>query len=350
MVSRNGQDGLRISAHPKTYGPPFLYLAISLENTSSSDFNFGLSGRYLAYDVLGSGSELRLDAGLGSSPQAAVAWYRPLWSSPFFIEPIAGIGTRSVNLVSEGHVEASYRQTRSLVALDLGYNAGRVNELRLGAQVGRVDASVRIGDPTLPEVGGKESWLRALWTRDNQDSPVVPSRGQYLRSSINYILDAPTLPGAVPDQRTSVDVTQLEVTGSEVWSIGPARRRRVFLSGGGGTSFDGHPLPTDQFALGGPLRLGAFTPGDMRGDHYVLVTGGYLHQALRLPDFIGGPLFLGAWLETGSAFDEWDDADWESHASTGVIADTLIGPVFVGVSVSMDGASRFYLGIGRIFR
>jgi NTE family protein len=350
LVTRNGQNGLRISAHPKTYGPPFLYLALSLENTSSSDFNFGLSGRYLAYDVLGSGSELRLDAGVGSSPHAAVSWYRPFWSSPFFIEPLAGIGTRSANLVNDGHVEASYRQTRSVVALDLGYNAGRVNELRVGAQFGRTDASVRIGDPTLPEVGGKQSQLRALWTHDNQDSPVVPSRGMFLRSSLNHILDAPSLPGGVAEQRSSVDVTQMEVTGSEVWSFGAVRRRRVFLAGGVGTSFDGHPLPTDQFSLGGPMRLGAFTPGDMRGDHYLLVTGGYLHQVMRLPDFLGGPLFVGAWLENGSAFDEWRDADWESHASGGIVADTLIGPVFAGVSVSADGATRFYLGIGRLFR
>jgi NTE family protein len=350
FVSRDGQDGLRISANPKAYGPPFLYLALSLENTSGSDFRFGLAARYLSYDLVGSGSELRFDAGVGSDPHAALALYRPLWSSMFFVDPIVYIGAKSLRLVDEGNVVASYRQTRSGAGLHAGFNPNRLNEIRLGAEIGRVDASVEIGDPTLPEVGGKESSAFLQWTHDGQDSPIVPSRGLYARTSMTHILDAPDLPGGENDDRTSVEVSQLEGTGSHLWSWGFARRNRVFVSGGAGTSFDGRPLPTNQFSLGGPLRLSAFTPGEMRGDHYMQLTGGYLRQVSRLPDFLGGPIFLGGWIEGGSAFNEWSQAEVEVHFSTGLIADTLIGPVFTGVSVSADGASRFYLGIGRIFQ
>ena len=128
------------------------------------------------------------------------------------------------------------------------------------------------------------------------------------------------------------------------------RAKRVFLSGGAGTSFDGNPLPTDQFALGGPLRLSAFSAGEQRGDHFLLVTGGYLHQIGRLPDFFGGPMFLGGWVDTGSAFDHWDDKDVATHVSVGFIADSLIGPVFAGTGFGFDGAFRFYVGVGRLFR
>ena len=109
----------------------------------------------------------------------------------------------------------------------------------------------------------------------------------------------------------------------------------MFVSGGGGTSFDGHPLPTEQFALGGPFRLGAYNVGEQRGDHYLLATGGYLRQVMRLPDFLGGPVFVGGWLDNGAAFDAWKDANWATQASVGVIVDTLLGPAFVATSVGV---------------
>ena len=67
---RDGQFGLFVAAHPKVYAPPFVFLGVSLENTTSNEFRFGLNGRYLAFDTVGSGSELRLDAALGSDPVA----------------------------------------------------------------------------------------------------------------------------------------------------------------------------------------------------------------------------------------------------------------------------------------
>jgi hypothetical protein len=52
----------------------------------------------------------------------------------------------------------------------------------------------------------------------------------------------------------------------------------------------------------------------------------------------------------GSAFDSADEAEIETHFSAGIVGETLIGPIFAGAAVSADGDSRFYLGIGRLFR
>ena len=93
IVEQNGADGLLVTARPKNYGPPFMYLGISLENTTGNEFRFGLAGRYLAFDVLGSGSETRIDASIGSDPSLAATWYRPLGSSRMFIEPGAGVAS-----------------------------------------------------------------------------------------------------------------------------------------------------------------------------------------------------------------------------------------------------------------
>ena len=346
---RDGQFGLFVTAYPKAYAPPFMFLGVSLENTTSNEFRFGLDGRYLAFDKVGSGSELRLDAAVGSDPSLGIALYKPLFTTRLFVEPLAGIGSRTLNLIRDGRVEAAYRQTRSLVGIDAGVNVSRLDEVRAGVTFGRFDASVRIGDPGLPEVGGREGIFRTQWTHDAQDSPVVPSRGLRVTSRLDHFLDYPDIPVADPTRKTD-GVTQFETLASWFSPVRNAGEGRVFLGGALGTSFEGHPLPTEQFPIGGLLRLGAFDVGERRGDHYMIATGGYLHQVLRLPDFIGGPLFLGSWLESGSAFDSWSNIDLSTHVSVGVVADTLIGPVFTGASFGFDGATRVYIAIGGLFR
>jgi NTE family protein len=347
---RDGQSGLVVTAYPKTYAPPFVFLGVSLENTASNEFRFGLNGRYLAFDKVGSGSELRLDAALGSDPSLGIALYKPLFTTRLFVEPFAGIGSRTLNVIQEGHVQASYSQTRSFLGLDAGVNVSRLDEARAGVTFGRFDASVHTGDPGLPEAGGRETTFHVQWTHDGQDSPVVPSKGLRVLSRVQHFLDYPDVTLADDPTRETDGVTQFETLASWFTSRKGARERRLFVAGGFGTSFDGHPLPTEQFPIGGLLRLGAFNVGERRGDRYLLATAGYLQQALRLPDFVGGPLFLGSWLETGSAFDSWSKIDPSTHVSVGLIADTLIGPIFGGASFGFDGATRFYIAIGQLFR
>ena len=350
VVPAAGGDRLEVRAREKKYGPPFVYLGMILENTTANDVSFNVAGRYLAYDVVKSGSEFRFDATLGSQPSVGAALYLPLGSTPFFVEPFAGIDKRTLNYIQDDHIVASYGQTRSAVGFDAGFNVGRLDDVRFRTRTGRLDAGVQIGDPGLPDLGGAETVLDLRWTHDGQDSPVVPSRGVRSQASVQYFVTTPGLPAGYPSTRATEGVTQAEWVASSFRSFGSHDKSRVFLSGGGGTSFDGHPLATEQFALGGPFRLGAYNIGEQRGDHYLLATGGYLRQVMRLPDFFGGPVFVGGWLDNGAAFDAWHDANWATQASVGVIADTLLGPAFAATSAGFDGRWRFYIGMGRILR
>ena len=88
----------------------------------------------------------------------------------------------------------------------------------------------------------------------------------------------------------------------------------------------------------------------MRGDHYWIGTVGYMRQIGRMPDFLGGAVHVGVWLENGDAFDEWNELSWRTHLTTGLVVDTLIGPLLVGGSAGFDGRWRTYVGLGRLFR
>ena len=343
-----GDRGLLIRGRTKPYAPPFLMLGLNLENTTSDDFRITMTGRYLAFDILGSGSELRLDGTLGSDPGVAFELYQPIPSSPFFVTAYGGAFKQALDFVVEDAVAARYGETLTRAGFRVGSNLGSRSDIRIGAYIGRIDAEVEVGDPGLPAISGKETVADVAWRFDGQDSPVIPSRGLLSTVSMRYIFDGPDIDPPLPSARSSVELTQLSAVANRFWSLG--ERNRLFLLGGLGTSFDKDPLPTDQFSLGAAFRLGAYSPGDLRGDHYYLATAGYLRQMGRLPDFMGGPVYAGGWLENGDTFNAWELATVRTNASMGVVMDTLLGPVIVAGSAGFDGRWRTYFGVGRIFR
>ena len=347
LVSESGRLGLQIRARQKTYAPPFLMLGVSLQNTTTDDFEFQLAARYLTFDVVGSGSELRVDAAVGVQPNIGIDLYRPIGHSPLFVSGTALAIRRTVNFVQDDTIVAKYNESRAGVGFDGGVNIGRDDEVRGGVTFGYLWASVGAGDPQLPEISGRETRARIRWLHDSQDSPVVPSRGIRAGATLSHLFDSPEAPASADTTRSNDNLTQAEISSSMFWSL--RRRDRVFVVAAGATSFGGKPLPTEQYSVGRPFLLGAFGPGQFRGDHFAVVTAGYLRGVGRLPDFLGGPMFIGGWLENGSAFDDFDTAKFRSNGGVGAILDTLIGPVLLGGSFSFSGDWRYYIGVGRLF-
>jgi NTE family protein len=340
--------GLRVQGRVKPYAPPFMMLGVNLENTTSSDFRMTLTARYLAFDVLGSGSEFRVDGTVGSDPSAAMELYRPIGSTPLFVAPYAGAGQHSFDRIEDDAVIARYGHVVARAGLNAGVNLGARSDVRIGAYIGRRTASIEVGDPVFPELRGSETGAELLWRLDTQDSPVVPSRGVRAEVLVSHIFDGPDITVGEETFDSSLSVTQLSAVGNRFWS--PGTRHRLFVHGGIGTSFDTNPLPIDEFGLGTPFRLGAYGADELRGRHYYLATGGYLARVGRLPDFMGGPVFAGAWLENADTFDDWELAGWRSNGGAGVVMDTIVGPVILAGEWGFDGRWRTYLGVGRLFR
>ena len=340
--------GLLVQGRVKPYAPPFMMLGINLENTTSSDFRITATARYLTFDTVGSGSELRVDGTVGSDPSLGIELYRPIGPTPLFVAPYAGVGRMAFDLIDDDAVVARYRQRVARIGLNAGVNLGAHSDVRIGAYVGDTTVSIEVGDPDSPELRGKETVGDLAWRLDTQDSPVVPAGGVLSYVRLTHIFSGADL--TVRGETLDVDtgLTQLSAVANRFWSIGPPNR--VFLYGGVGTSFDSAPLPTNQFLLGTPFRLGAYDTGELRGAHYYVATGGYLRRVGRLPDFMGGAVFGGGWLENGDAFDEWKRAGWKVNGGVGLVMDTIIGPVVLAGSWSFDGRWRTYLGVGRMFR
>jgi NTE family protein len=97
------------------------------------------------------------------------------------------------------------------------------------------------------------------------------------------------------------------------------------------------------------LSFAACDIGPFRGNHYAALTAGDHRRVSRLPNPLGGSVFAGGWVENGSVFNALDTAKWRTDVNVGAVLDSLIGPVIVGTSVSIDGHRRYYVGIGRVF-
>jgi len=232
-------------------------------------------------------------------------------------------------------------------------NLGRDSDIRAGAFIGRINANVLVGDPGLPAATGKETKTHVTWRMNTQDRVFQPTHGVAAQVGFEYTLDGPNISTTAADlgalvARSSVDLPQLSGEANVFKPL--SAKNRLFLLGGLGTSFSHHPLPFDQFLLGTPLHLSAYGVGEVRGDHYWLGTVGVVREIGRMPDFLGGPVHVGVWLENGDAFNTWSDLSWRTHLSTGLIVDTLIGPMLLGGSVGFDGRWRTYVGIGRLIR
>ena len=127
----------------EAHAPPFLMLGISLQNTTTDDFAFQLAARYLTFDAVGSGSELRVDGAVGAQPSIGAELYRPIGRTPLFVAGAAGASSRTLNFMSDDVVVARYSEVRALVGFDAGVNLGRDSDVRLGMSAGRPERECR---------------------------------------------------------------------------------------------------------------------------------------------------------------------------------------------------------------
>jgi NTE family protein len=335
---------MRVEVEPKSYGPPFLLTALDLRNSGETEFEVEIRTRLLAYNVVGRSSELRVDFGIGSGLSAAGQLYKPLFGSPWFMAGDVGYSRSTQRVFVDDEAAAEYRIERTGAALELGYEVSEKMEVRAGIVAGNVDADVRIGDPLLPAVGGEESSLRLRGTYDSMDSPMIPSRGiRAVLDVARYLETADIEGGSFPGEATPY---RGELRVALVHTV--RDRDRIFGALSGGTAFGDEVSPPYEFTLGGLFRLGAYDPGELRGDDYATAAAGYLLSIGRLSDFLGGAVYLGSWLEAGSVFGSPAE-DLKGDLTVGLVAETFLGPTFVGGSIGPDGG-RAYITLAPLFR
>jgi NTE family protein len=340
--TQNGVPALCVTTHDKSYGPPFVDLAVNVNGSGVAAFDFSAGARVTFMDIAHHGGEWRNDLLFGSNNLAATEFYQPLGQSRFFVAPYAFASKFARNSFTGLTRVAVFGDERAGGGFDIGYNSGRRSEFRIGYEAFDGKLNPLIGSTGLPIVHGSTGEFRARYVWDGQDSPSVPRVGMRLVVTASRVLHSPGL--AHP-------IGQLDVQTSSFVPVGP--KTSLFFAISGGTTFRGSAGPFQVFSLGGPFRLGAYLPQEFLGNHYAYSSLGFRRELYRLPALAGRKIYWGGWYETGTAFGsaalDPGPIVVRGTFNLGVIADTIVGPIALAGSVSPTGQSRVNFSIGRLF-
>lgn len=335
VVRESDRTGVAVRALDKPHGPPFLNLAVEVENPTDDGWEVTVGTRLTVLDAGGRDAESRLDLSLGPDPNALLSYYVPV-AKPVFVAPSVSLDSRREFIESD---EPRHRIRRASVGADVGVALGRSGELRVGYE-GAILYRVEEGEERPENSLGREGGAHVRFVYDGHDDWFVPRVGLRIAAEARWL--------RIAAGGQSSGFREAEVTSSVFLPLGG--RGRVFLVLAGTAAFDDQVVPLYQSTLGGPFRLGAFGRDEFRGVRTAYVGTGYLHQLERLPDFMGGPIYAGAWIETG-----WITTGAAEvrrlalNYSAGLLVDTLLGALLGSASYT-DGASpRINITLGRPF-
>jgi NTE family protein len=339
---QNGVPALRITAHEKAYGPPFVDLAVNVDGSGVAAYDFSAGARVTFMDIAHRGGEWRNDLLFGSSNLAATEFYQPIAESRFFVAPYAFASKYARNSFSGLTRVAVFGDERAGGGFDIGYNSGLRSEVRIGYELFDGKLNPLVGAAGLPISHGSTGQFRARFVWDGQDSPSVPSSGTRVVASLSRVLQSP---GVVHP------INQLDLQTSNFIPLGA--KTSLFLDISGGTTFNGNAGPFQVFELGGPFRLGAYLPDTFLGNHYAYASFGFRRELYRLPQLVGKKVYWGGWYEAGSAFGSAGNDPGpvvvRGTFNLGFIADTIVGPIAIAGSVSPTGQSRVNFSVGKLF-
>ena len=341
MIRENGQDGLLVRVHEKTYAPPLLQPSFAVDGSEPDDVTYTLGSRFTFMDIAGERSEWRTDLQFGGTYGIATELYRPfLPLSRWFFAPSLDASQNTFLIYRKHDPLADYRIDQVASGIDLGYSFNRFSELRVGYSIGYYDAYLRLGAPEFAPASSGVAALRVRYILDHTNDPVIPTKGYYIQSLFHFYND-------YPDATENFPTLQVSLNGFQPVSS----QGSLFLITSGGTTFGfrqvGSPPP---FFLGGPNQLSAYGTHELFGNQYFFARGGYLHKVFTLPTFVGKQVYFTGGGEFGKIYGDPNPVPrFSADIVGGFIGETALGPVFIGGSIGDSGHYKWFFQLGRIF-
>jgi NTE family protein len=334
------QSGLLITVHEKSYAPPYLQFAFEVDGSESADVTFTQAVRLTLMDVAGYRSEWRTDALFGNTYAISSELYKPLTGiSKWFVAPHASASYSQFKIFRRSDPLVIYGRNDASIGADIGYGFNRFSEIRLGYEIGDLDARVRLGQPQFPSISGRTGNAKLHFLVDHSDDPVVPRRGYTAETTFRWY---DTSPGALQGFSTME---------AQIQFFQPVTRpASIFVTAQGGTTFAARDIgPVPQFFLGGPLRLGAYGTNELFGNQYYLFRLGYLHDLFTLPPFLGKKIYAIGTYEFAKMYGFPQQSGFPNDINAGVLAETAFGPLVIGGSLGDSGHRKWYFQLGRVF-
>ena len=339
VTQQDGGVGLLITVHEKVYAPPILQLGFEVDGSESNDVDFTLATRLTLLDVAGYRSEWRTDLIFGNTYGIESELYRPFsQASKWFFAPHASASNSNFKIYRKNDPLAEYRFYRAEIGGDIGYGFSRFSEVRLGYEVGTLNARLRLGTAEFASLSGRTGATQLRYRMDHTDDPVIPRRGLSMESNFHWYDSSPGETHSFP------------VLDTRVGYFHPITKpASLFLIGEGGTTFGSTQNSYPQFFLGGSSRLSAYGTNELFGDQYYFFRTGYLHDLLTLPPLAGRKIYAIGSFELGKMYCFPAASRFPSDFAAGILAETAVGPLLLGASVGESGHRKWFFQLGRVF-
>ena len=341
VVHKGRDNTLVISARGKRSGTDYLRVGLNLSDDMRGDSAFNLGASYRINGINRLGAEWLTRAQIGDQQELYTEFYQPLdVGSRYFVAPYLRAESTNVESVMDNDPIAEYRLERYGFGLNVGRQIGNNGEIRFGVGEAWGEANVRIGERDLPKVSFTEGFYELKYSFDSLDNVYFPHSGENIGLSLRQFDQ-----GLGSDQ----DYRQLEFKldkalsdGSNTWVFG----------GRYGRTLNKAEVVPSSFLLGGARQLSGFRQDAISGQNINLTRAVYyrrLTPRAYLPlDF---PLYIGASLERGRAWDNDNDFDsgYINAASIFLGFDTPLGPLNFSYGFNDDGQKALYLNLGQTF-
>jgi NTE family protein len=339
LLDRDGQTGLIVGVHEKSYAPPTVNLAFDVDGSETKNVTFTQTARLTLLDVAGYRSEWRTDFSFGNTYAISSELYRPFNPvTKWFVAPHATASDSGLDLYAKSDPIALYRFRKATIGFDLGYGFSRFTELRAGYDTGHVDAELSLGTPEFVSLHGRVGDTHIHILTDHTDDPIVPRSGYSAEAAFHFYDAYPGSFTSFPAADGHVEYFQpVDAKGS------------LFASGEAGTLFGTHYTGFPQYFIGGPLQLSAYGTNELFGQEYFLVRGGYLRELATLPPFAGKKVYIVTSYEMARISDIFGESRLPVDVAAGVLAETAFGPFFVGGSVGDAGHQKWFFRLGKVF-
>ena len=344
LVTEDGRTGLVVDARARSWGPGYFAFGLNLRGSMDGINSFNMGLRYTRTELNSLAGEWQTDLELGDEFRFGTGLHLPLERSlKLFVAPSVHLQKSNVySFDTDGKKVSQYRHTETDVTLAVGSEIASWGEFRLGVIRGAGDMNRLVGTVPPPVADYERGDLFFKLSLDTIDNVNFPHHGSY--GSADVVLSMEGLGADASYERYSIDWL-----GADTWG------KHTFLLNlqGGVTADEDAPL-YDQFPLGGFVHLSGYGSDELNGQNYGLARLIYYYRlAGGLGSLMAGtPLYLGASLEAGNVWDDIDNADLQSLLHAGSVffgADTLIGPLYLGVGHGEGGRTSLYFFLGRTF-
>jgi len=339
LESVAGLTRLIIEAQEKSWGPWYFRAGLALEANFSGTGEFLLNVLVRRAELNRFGAEWRTLVSVGSEDTILSDFYQPLsQAGTWFVGPRLYLNQDDdERLIVEGQEYLAEARVGKL-KLHVGRALGQWGELRVGGYYGKAETDVRL--PVQMEQTNTLGGYELRFAVDRMDKAFFPRSGTWL------LLD-----GRASHEQLGAD-QEYERAALNFNKALSAGKNTFFLRVRLGSDF-GSDLPIyDDFELGGFLNLSGYRQDQLRGQRLGYGALIYYRRLNKSAGLMGMNYYVGASLEAGNAWLDTDTVTFDSLLPAGSVffgADSLFGPIYLGVAKAEGAGTTAYLQLGRIF-